>query len=91
MTRNQVLEAAKEWSELMQGAVNWHRIPQPFWDDDQMLERQTVMQACLDLAYLRTKEALTEYTKEREEQFAAHDRMLATIEETLKGDLKDGI
>ena len=89
MTRDQVLEAAKEWSDLMHGAVNWHRIPQPFWDDEQMLERQTVLQACLDLAYLRTKEALAAYSKEREEKFAAHDRMLETIEQTLKGELRN--
>lgn len=73
----------------MQAAVNWHKIPQPFWDDDQMLERSTVLQACLDLAYLKAKDALAEYAKEREKQFAAHERMLDTIEETLQEKLKD--
>ena len=91
MTRDQVLECANEWSTLMNGAVNWYSIPQPFWDDEQMLERSTVLQACLDLAFNKTKEALVAYAKEREKQFAEHDRMLDSIEAALQQEFKNGV
>ena len=41
MTRDQVIEAAKDWVELMQGSINWHKIAHPFWMDELMTERQT--------------------------------------------------
>ena len=52
---------------------------------------RSVLGACIDLAFNRTKEALIAYTKEREAEFAAHERMLDTIEQTLKEGIKDGV
>jgi hypothetical protein len=86
MTRDQVIEYAKDWVALMD---KWGSFTFDLHDDGH--ERKDVMRACIDLAYNRTKEALIAYTKEREAEIAAHERMLETIEATLQGGLKDGI
>jgi hypothetical protein len=86
MTRDQVIEYAKDWAHLMD---KW--APYEFdmhIDGDERIE---VMRACIDLAYNRTKEALIAYAGEREAEIAAHERMLETIEATLQEGLKDGI
>lgn len=87
MTRDQVIEHAKDWLAIMAEAQKWLQYNPHLFEGTQ--ERQDVLNACVDLAYLRTKEALTAYAKEREEKFAAHDRMLETIEQTLKGELSN--
>lgn len=85
MTRDKVIECAKDFVELNH---RWFHGPTPnWWPDDH--DNFDVMQACIDLAYQRTKEALIEYTKEREAKFAAHERMLDTIEATLQESIKD--
>ena len=93
MTRDQVIECAKDWAELIAAISKWDNVGCPFYDTDTgaMDEKQMVMAAALDLAFNRTKEALIAYTKEREEAFAAHDRMLETIEATLQGEINNGI
>ena len=85
MNRDKVIEYAKDWAELME---KWSPFQFELNEDGQ--ERKDVMLACMDLAYNRTKEALIAYTKEREAEFAAHERMLDTIEQTLKEGIKDG-
>lgn len=86
MNRDQVIECAKDWVALMD---KWGSFTFDLHDDGH--ERMDVMRACIDLAYNRTKEALIAYVKEREEAFAAHDRMLETIEATLQGEINNGI
>lgn len=88
MTRDQVIEYAKDWM-LLAKCEPWSVMRSEIEGTEG--EQHDVLKACVDLAYNRTKEALIAYAKEREEQFAAHDRMLETIEQTLKGELKDGI
>ena len=88
MTRDKVIECAKDWIGLLNGVSKWTHQRGDFPEDR---ERQDVMMACVDLAYLRTKEALAEYTKEREAKFAAHERMLDTIEATLQESIKNGL
>ena len=83
MTRDQVIEAAKDWVELMNykfvGKESRHR------------EEMDVLFACLDLAFNKTKEAMVAYAKEREKQFAEHDRMLDSIEAALQQEFKNGV
>ena len=86
MTKDQVIECAKDWATLMD---KWGSFAFDLHDDG--YERRDVMRACIDLAFNRTKEALVVYAKEREAEFAAHDRMLETIEQTLRGDLSNGV
>ena len=43
-----------------------------------------VYDTIVQLAFNRTKDALLKYVKERENKFAAHDRMLEDIEELIK-------
>ena len=80
MTRDQVIEAAKDWVALMD---------YKYIRDDQ--EKHDVLFACLDLAFNKTKEALVAYAKEREKQFAEHDRMLDSIEAALQQEFKNGV
>ena len=80
MTRDQVIEAAKDWVTLRN--VKFIREYQEEFD---------VHSACVDLAYNKTKEALTAYAKEREKQFAEHDRMLDSIEAALQQEFKNGV
>ena len=80
MTRDQVIEAAKDWVALMD---------YKYIRDDQ--EKLDVLFACLDLAFNKTKEALVAYAKEREKQFAEHDRMLDSIEAALQQEFKNGV
>jgi hypothetical protein len=93
MTRDQVIEYAKDWAGLIAAISKWDNVGYPFYDTDTgaMDERQMVMAAALDLAFNRTKEALVAYANEREAEIAAHERMLETIEATLQEGLKDGI
>ena len=86
MTRDQVIECAKDWM-LLARCEPWSVMRPEVTGVEG--EQHDVLKACVDLAYLRTKEALVAYTKEREEKFAAHDRMLETIEQTLKGELSN--
>lgn len=79
MTKDQVIEYAKDWVYLCAKARNIE-----FCDED-------VLNACIDLAYFRTREALIAYTKEREEHFAAHDRLLDSIEATLQQEFRNGV
>lgn len=80
MTRDQVIEYAKDW-------VYFLDVDCVFQDQ----EKTDVLCACIDLAYNRTKEALIAYTKEREEHFAAHDRLLDSIEATLQQEFRNGV
>ena len=89
MTRDQVIECAKDWLTLLTQAEKWLSYEPNYFEGT--IERQHVLNASVDLAYLRTKEALAEYTKEREAKFAAHQRMLDTIEATLQESIKDGL
>lgn len=89
MTRDQVIEYAKDWMDLEIRASdqsNYFFAKRRDYED-----RQDVLNACADLAFNRTKEALIEYAKEREAKFAAHERMLDTIEQTLQENIKDGV
>ena len=79
MTRDEVIKCAKAWVSLLPGD-----------NFKGSQEEYDVLNACIDLAYHRTKEALTAYSKERDEQFKAHERMLETIEQTLKEEFIHG-
>ena len=81
MTRDQVIEAAKDWVSLIHD--NFRHETDREWID--------VYNACLDLAFNRTKDALVAYAKEREKQFAEHDRMLDSIEAALQQEFKNGV
>lgn len=81
MTRDTVIEYAKDWLTILAEAQKWARLRHDDFGDQ---ERVDVMNACVDLAFLRTKEALSEYVKEREAKFAAHERMLESIEAALQ-------
>lgn len=89
MTRDKVIECAKDWLTLLTQAEKWLSYEPIYFEGK--IEHQHVLNACVDLAYLRTKEALAEYTKEREAKFAAHERMLDTIEATLQESIKNGL
>ena len=80
-TREHVIECAKDWMGLLNGVSKWTHQRGDFSEDR---ERQDVMMACVDLAYGRTREALVAYSAVREAEVRAHERMLATIEETLQ-------
>ena len=89
MTRDQVSECAKDWAALLNNRavdICTHKIVMD-WNDE-IREQNDVMNACIDLAFNRTKEALVAYAKDREKKFEAHDRMLDTIEATLQESLK---
>ena len=89
MTRDQVIECAKDWAVLLNNRavdICTHKINMD-WNDE-IREQNDVMNACIDLAFNRTKEALVAYAKDREKKFEAHDRMLDTIEATLQESLK---
>lgn len=83
MTRDQVIEHAKDWLALDLETQRWIQF------NLTEHERRDVLSACVDLAFNRTKESLIAYTREREAQFAAHERMLDTIEATLQENIKD--
>lgn len=84
MTRDQVIEAAKDWASLFIFKAN----AKPYTWHEQ--ERKDVLNACVDLAFNKTKEALVAYAKDREKQFAEHDRMLDSIEAALQQEFKNG-
>lgn len=88
MTRDQVIEAAKDWHFL---TTNINYDPTVLHPDKAIQEARDVHSACVDLAYNRTKEALVAYAKEREKQFAEHDRMLDSIEAALQQEFKNGV
>ena len=81
MTRDQVIEAAKDWMAIMPNYSNFMGSQ----------EECDVLNACMNLAFNKTKEALTAYAKEREKQFAEHDRMLDSIEAALQQEFKNGV
>lgn len=90
MTRDQVIECAKDWVNLLNCRsvdICSHKI-QMGWNDT-IREQNDVLNACIDLAFNRTKEALIAYAKERESEISAHERMLETIEATLQEGIKD--
>ena len=89
MTRDKVIEYAIKWMTLEDKATD--QANYFFGKRFDCDERQDVLNACADLAFVATKEALAEYTKEREAKFAAHERMLDTIEATLQESIKDGL
>ena len=95
-TRDEVITLTKEWLDLWSGfSVLAHDfrsrgIIMDEWEKQQFQEAQDVMGPVVSLAYNRAKEALIAYTKEREEVFAAHDRMLETIEQTLQEEINNG-
>ena len=89
MTRDKVIEYAKDWLYILAEAQKWVHFNTTDWAEN--TERQDVLNACVDLSFNKTKEALAEYTKEREAKFAAHERMLDTIEKTLQESIKDGL
>ena len=81
-TREHVIECAKDWIGLIAEA---NRLVQYKPEQNENTRKQMdVLNACVDLAYGRTKEALVAYTTMRESEIRAHERMLATIEETLQ-------
>ena len=87
MNADNVIEYAKDWiilvKERQSQAMNLGN------DFDELIERQDILNACVDLAFNRTKEAMLEYVTEREVMHEAHDRMLETIEQTLQEKIKD--
>lgn len=85
--RDQVIRYAKDWLYMLAEAQKWAHFKSDTYGD--LIERQDVMNACLDLAYNRAKEALVAYAKHREKLFAKHDEMLDTIEELLQEKVKD--
>ena len=85
MTRDKVIEAAKDWASLCFFKTNAK--PSSLYEH----EHKDVLNACIDLAYSKTKEALVTYAKEREKQFAEHDRMLDSIEAALQQEFKNGV
>ena len=95
MTRDQVIQHTKEWLDLwnsFQTVASEHQREWPTleqWKREQFQDAQDLAGPVMSLAYNRAKEALVEYTKEREAMFAAHDRMLETIEATLQESIKD--
>lgn len=86
MTRDQVIDCAKDWMSLLSEAQRWLSFNPDLLEGTQ--DRQDVLNACVNLAFNRTKEALVAYAKDREKSFADHDRMLDTIEATLQEALK---
>lgn len=95
MTRDQVIQHTKEWLDLWHSLKSvtddfegrWSDMEQ--WEKDQFQDAQDLAGPVVSLAFNRAREALAEYTKEREAMFAAHDRMLETIEATLQEFIKD--
>ena len=81
-TREHVIECAKDWMDLMAEATKWLQYNPDLFEGTR--ERQDVLNACVDLAYGRTREALVAYSAMREAEVRAHERMLAVIEETLQ-------
>lgn len=88
MTRDQVIECAKDWM-LLAKCEPWS-VMRPEMTGIEG-EQHDVLKACVDLAYFRTREALAAYVKERERQFAEHDRLLDSIEATLQQEFRNGI
>lgn len=88
MTRDQVIEAAKDWILLLK-CEPWS-VMRPEINGTEG-EQHDVLKACVDLAYNRTKEKLVSYAKNREKQFAEHDRMLDSIEAALQQEFKNGV
>ena len=82
-TREHVIECAKDWMGLISVATKWGE-HNPDWLQGTR-ERMDVLNACVDLAYARTREALVSYSAVREAEVRAHERMLTVIEETLQG------
>jgi hypothetical protein len=89
MTRDQVIECAKDWLTLLT-QVEKCIVFEPNHLEG-TIERQDVLNACVELAFNRTRDALEAYTKDRMAQFEAHERMLDTIEQTLQESIKDGL
>jgi hypothetical protein len=89
MTRDQVIECAKDWLTLLTQAEKWLSYEPNYFEGT--IERQDVLNACVDLAFNRARDALEAYTKDRMAQFEAHERMLDTIEQTLQESIKDGL
>lgn len=90
MTKDKVIEYAKDWVHLLNyRAVDicTHKI-QMSWNEE-VQEQVDVLNAVIDLAFTRTKEALIEYAKYKEQEFKKHDTMLDTIEELLQEKVKD--
>jgi len=81
-TREHVIECAKDWMGLVSEATKWGQYNPDLFEGTR--ERMDVLNACVDLAYSRTREALVAYSAMREAEVRAHERMLATIEETLQ-------
>ena len=80
MTRDEVIKCAKAWVSLL---------PRDNFKGDQ--EEYDVLNACIDLAYQKTKEALAAYAKARQQRFLEHDRMLDSIEAALQQEFKNGV
>ena len=85
-TREHVIECAKDWMGLVSEETKWGQYNPDLFEGTR--ERMDVLNACVDLAYARTREALVSYSAVREAEVRAHERMLATIEETLQGGTK---
>jgi hypothetical protein len=73
----------KEWLTMS------HFMKSVFPDLEEYPERWEVANAGVELAYLRARDALGDYVKERTKAFEDHDRILETIEETLQEKIKD--
>ena len=82
-TREHVIECAKDWMFLLAEATKWSQYNPSLFQETR--ERQDIMNACADIAYVRAKEALVAYSAQREAEIKAHERMLTTIEETFNG------
>lgn len=89
MNADKVIEYAKDWLYVLAEAQKWVHFNTTDWAEN--TERQDILNACVDLAFNRTKEAMLEYVKEREAMYEAHDRMLEAIEQTLQENIKDAI
>jgi hypothetical protein len=81
-TREHVIECAKDWMSLVSEATKWGQYNPDLFEGTR--ERMDVLNACVDLAYGRTREALVAYSAMREAEVRAHERMLTVIEETLQ-------
>ena len=73
----------KEWLEMS------HFMKTVFPDLQDYPERWDLANAGVEMAYNRAKEALQHYVDERTKHFEDHERILETIEETLKEKVKE--
>ena len=88
MTRDQVIDHTKDWMALRSWVEHFANF---FNKTDFTQEEIDVITAVASLSFNRAKESLMAYAKEREKQFAEHDRMLDSIEAALQQEFRNGV